>query len=175
MRRDATLILVVCALALAPAAGAYTRSPELEQVSKVFANGRGWPVRCDTPEEWADTGADPLWAFAYTQMDERYVVLRGDLCPFAEHPEDETTPPWDRALAVLVLIHESYHVRAWPLRRVEGRVECQAIRHFTVGAQLLGATPDQAQELLPYALAWHYLIARPGTAYEWRKCRVPPW
>ena len=43
------------------------------------------------------------------------------------------TPPWQMALGALALIHEAYHLRIWNHRLDEGRVNCQAIRHFKVG------------------------------------------
>ena len=63
-------------------------------------------------------------------------------------------------------------MRLWPWRRNEAEVECHAIRHFKVGARLLGASPELANELLPYALAAH---ARMGRLYRDDNCKVPLW
>jgi len=87
---------------------------------------------------------------------------------------DPGVPLWQRATGVLVLLHEAYHLRLWRWRRDEGKVECQAIRHFKVGARLLGDSPELADELLPYALAAH---VRMKVLYDYRddKCKVPLW
>lgn len=61
---------------------------------------------------------------------------------------------------VIVLVHEAYHLRRWKWRRSEPKVECQAIPRFTIGARLLGATPEVANDLLPYALAAHARMIR---------------
>jgi hypothetical protein len=167
------VLLVLAALICAAPAYGYTTSDELSHVSSVFANGRAWPVECIAPQE--SDGSLDQWVFGFTDMAEHYVALRADLCPLAEHPEDETTSPWDRAIAVLALVHESYHVRNWSWRWNEARVECQAIRHFKIGVKLLGGSQQNADDLLPYALAWHFLIARPGTPYFLSGCRVPSW
>lgn len=168
------LLTLAAALVFAAPAGAYTRSDKLEHVLSVFANGRAWPVECATPDEAAELGLDD-WSFAFTEMKQHYVMMRGDLCPAAENAADESIPPLERSIAILALVHEAYHVRAWTWRHDEARVECRAIQHFKIGAQLLGASEDQAQELLPFALMWHYFIARPEWLYYDPNCRVPHW
>lgn len=169
------LLCLCCGLCGQVDSLAATTPPELNQVSSIFANGRAWPVYCvDTEDELAEGLLDE-WSWGFTEMALEYVVLRSDLCPAAEHPEDETLSPYTRAIGVLALIHEAYHVRAWAWRWNESRVECQAIRHFRVGVKLLGGSQDTADELYPYALMFHYLIARPGGVYYWPACRVPEW
>ncbi|HEX9295623.1 MAG TPA: hypothetical protein VF881_07305 [Polyangiaceae bacterium] len=74
-----------------------------------------------------------------------------------------------------MLLHEAYHVRHWKWRRNEGKVECQAIRHFTIGAQLLGASPALANELLPFALAAHARMVTLFPEYRDRTCMLPMW
>ena len=105
--------------------------------------------------------------------DDLWIAIQGPLCATAEQNGDETLPVWDRALSVLVLIHEAYHARAWGGRFDEARVECRAIRHFRVGAKLLGATQQQADDLMLYGLAWHFLFARPGMRYYSPWCQTP--
>ena len=77
-----------------------------------------------------------------------------------------------KALAVLTLVHESYHVRHWSWRLNEARVECQAIRHFRVGVRVLGGSQQLADRLLPFALAWHVELAR-DSVYQLPACRLP--
>jgi hypothetical protein len=74
-----------------------------------------------------------------------------------------------------VLVHEAYHIRRWKWRRDEAKVECQATRHFAIGAELLGASPELANDLLPYALAAHARMARLYPEYYDRTCKLPLW
>lgn len=165
-----TLLLMVVG-----SAAASPDSLELRAVAKVFANGRDWPVRCLEPGSEEAQGLLDDWSWGFTEMRDHYIALRADLCPAAEHPEDESLSPYTRAIAVLALVHEAYHVRAWAWRWNESRVECQAIRHFRAGVKLLGGSQDTADVLFPYALMFHFLIARPGGTYYWAGCRVPWW
>jgi hypothetical protein len=153
------LLLALGGLLAASPAPAYDRPLVLERVASFFAL-RPAEVRCPSPEEWA---SDPIWgtapnpqrAWAYTDMVNEHIVLHPALCAGAGAVQDATVPAWQRAAGVLVLVHEAYHLRRWKWRRSEAKVECQAIRHFTTGAQLLGASPELANDLLPYALAAH--------------------
>jgi hypothetical protein len=76
---------------------------------------------------------------------------------------------------VLVLVNESFHLRHWSGRYSESNVECQAIRHFRYGAELLGASPALANDLLPYGLAAHSRMVRLYPNYAERKCKLPLW
>jgi hypothetical protein len=75
----------------------------------------------------------------------------------------------------LVLVHEAYHLRRWKWHRSEAKVECQAIRYFTTGAELLGASPQLANDLLPYALAAHARMVELFPNYRGRDCKLPLW
>lgn len=136
-------------------------------------------VRCPDQAEWGDFArielgeSDPELVFGATHLKADWIMLRTDICEAADRPGDETISPSLRALAVMTLVHEAYHVRRWSARRNEGRVQCQAIRHFRVGAQLLGATRAQADLLYPFALSWHRGIAQRDSEYHWSGCRVP--
>jgi hypothetical protein len=177
--RLATLgLALVGTLLVAPVSSAYDKPPELQRIAAVFAM-REAEVRCPSTEEWIH---DPIWgtapnpsrAWAYTDMLNDRIVLHPALCAGALAVSDPGVPLWQRATGVLVLVHEAYHLRLWPWRRNEGKVECQAIRHFKVGARLLGASPELADELLPYALVAH---VRMEVLYDYRddKCKVPLW
>jgi hypothetical protein len=126
----------------------------------------------------ADLG-DPLNAeeiytrtFAATAIVEFRWDLRPILDDLARSGADDSTD----ALAVLALVHETYHVRHWKWRQNEARVECQAIRHFRVGVQVLGGSPQLADRLLPFGREWHDRIARePGLPPDVvRGARVAP-
>jgi hypothetical protein len=54
-----------------------------------------------------------------------------------------------------------------------GEVECEAISHFILGAQLLGGSPELANELLPFALAVHARVVTHSPEYRDRRCRLP--
>jgi hypothetical protein len=83
-------------------------------------------------------------------------------------------PAWKQAAATLVLVHEAFHLRHWRFRRTEGKVECQAIVYFIEAAQKLGASETEANDLYPYALAWHWQ----QHLFPWYRdpaCVLPPW
>jgi hypothetical protein len=166
-------------LTSASSASAYDRPARLEQAASVFAL-RPAEVRCPSMAEWT---SDPIWptgpnaqrAWGYTDMVDEYIVIHPNLCAGAQAVADPAVPPWERATGVLVLVHEAYHLRHWPFRRSEAKVECQAIRHFTSGARLLGASRELANDLLPYALAAHDRMVRLYPEYRDRTCRLPLW
>jgi hypothetical protein len=179
VRRPALILLAISAvLAAAPPASGYQRPAELERVASIFAL-REAEVRCPSNEEWI---ADPIWggstsarAWGYTDMVAAYIVLHPALCAGALAVTDTALPSWQRATGILVLVHEAYHLRRWAGRRSEGKVECQAIRHFTMGAERLGASPELANDLLPYALAAHQRMVTLFPNYRDRSCKLPLW
>jgi hypothetical protein len=160
-------------------ASAYDRPPLLERVASVFAM-RPAELRCPTSEEWVD---DPIWgtgpntsrAWGYTDMVNDRIVLHPALCVGAGAISDPTLPAWQRATGALVLVHEAYHMRFWRWRRDEAKVECQAIRHFVTAAQMLGASRELANDLLPFALAAHARMVTLYPQYRDRRCRLPLW
>jgi hypothetical protein len=172
-------LTLVCALLVAPVASAYDKPPDLQRVAAIFAM-REAEVRCPSMEEWVN---DPIWgtapnpsrAWGYTDMVNDHIVLQPALCSGALAVADPAVPSWQRATGVLVLVHEAYHMRLWRWRRNEAKVECQAIRHFKVGARLLGASPELANELLPSALAAHARMVRLYPEYRDDKCNLPLW
>lgn len=166
----------IAALGLSASASAYEQPAELARVASVFAMQEA-EVRCPSNAEWE---ADPIWgggprAWGYTNMLRDYIELHPAFCAGALGVADEALPSWQRAVGVLVLVHEAYHLRRWRWRFDEAKVECQAIRHFGVGARLLGATPELANELLPYALAAHARMGRLFPEYRDPSCRLPVW
>ncbi len=178
--RTAVLGLVLGVVLLAaPTASAYERPPLLENVASYFAM-RPAEVRCPSNREWV---GDPIWGTApnpqrgwgYTDMMAEYIVLHPALCAGAVAVSDPLVPLWQRATGVLVLVHEAYHLRRWKWRRNEAKVECQAIRHFRSGAQLLGASPELANELLPFALAAHARMVTLFPEYRDPRCKLPLW
>jgi hypothetical protein len=166
---------------LAPAApiSAYDRPALLERVASAFAL-RPAEVRCPSMAEWV---SDPIWgispnpqrAWGYTDTVHEHVVLHPTLCAGAAGIADDKLPAWERAAGTLVLVHEAYHLRPWRYRSNEAQVECRAIQSFTRCAELLGASPELANDLLPYALAAHARMIKLFPEYRARRCRLPLW
>jgi hypothetical protein len=181
MRRIVVAIaiaVVAAAFSVQPAVG-YDRPPLVERVASTLAL-RPVDVRCPTMQEWV---SDPIWgtapnpqrAWGYTDMVNDFSVIHPLLCAGAAAVTDTTIPAWQRATGVLVLVHESYHLRHWRGRYSEATVECQAIHHFRHGAELLGASPELANDLLPYGLAAHDRMVRLYPNYRNRACKLPLW
>jgi hypothetical protein len=112
---------------------------------------------------------------AYTNLGDDHSMLGPLACEGALNVAGPDVPIWQQALGVLVLTHEAFHLRHWRFRRDEGKVECQAIVHFKDAAERLGATAAQAEDLYPYALAWHARLMRLFPRYRDPKCVIPPW
>ena len=162
-----------------PSALIYDRPALIEQVASFFAL-RPADVRCPTMAEWVSdpiwgNGPDPQRAWGYTDMLHDFSVIHPLLCAGANAVTDTAVPAWQRATGVLVLVHESYHLRHWSGRYSEAKVECQAVRRFRQGAELLGATPELANDLLPYGLAAHDRMVRLYPNYRDRTCNLPLW
>lgn len=158
---------------------AYERPPLIERVASIFAL-RPVDVGCPTMQEWVSNpiwgnGPNPQRAWGYTDMLHDFSVIQPLLCAGAAAVTDTAIPAWQRATGALVLVHESYHLRHWAGRYSEAKVECQAIHHFQQGAQLLGASPELANDLLPYALAAHDRMIRLYPNYHERACKIPLW
>ena len=141
-------------------AHAYTTDPHIAAFVELFANGTPAVVRCpESAQEWRfDLGgmddSDSEDVYGRTFIGSSVVEFRWDLCPILDQLAYSDADDSTKALAVLTLLHESYHVRHWAWRLDEARVECRAIRHFRVGVRVLGGSQELADRLLPYALAW---------------------
>jgi hypothetical protein len=145
----------------------------LNEVARYYSLGVG-DVWCVSPAEWnADGESKTYWAYANVRQD--YAVLAPLICEGALNVANPDVPAWQRAVGTLVLVHEAFHLRHWPFRRDEGKVECQAIVYFTEAAQKLGASEAEANNLYPYALAWHWRLAELLPWYRDPKCLLPPW
>lgn len=119
--------------------------------------GRPVNVRCygDEPQSPAEYGA---WGYVEVPTGkQQWEALDERLCAGASAPNSDL-PDWQRALGVLVLTHESYHLRRWGGAGDEGKVECKAIRHWKTSMRLLGATEATVNDLWPWTLAVHYRL-----------------
>jgi hypothetical protein len=170
------LLIAVGAFAVTPAANARSVNPHIAAFVQFFANGAPVQVRCpDSLDEWnTDLGGrehiDDVYGVTFTQTS--VVEFRADLCVIMDNLAQSTADESTKALAVLALLHESYHVRHWTWRFDEAHVECQAIRHFRIGVRVLGGSRQLADELFPHGLAWHHRIAA-EPAYFLPSCRLP--
>lgn len=175
-RGSATCVLTVAlllVLVLAPVGRAYETRTRLNDVARYYSLGVG-EVRCASPGEWGvDAYSKSYWAYTNVRTD--YAVLAPELCEGALRVASTEIPAWQRALGTLVLVHEAFHLRHWRFRRDEGKVECQAIVYFTEAAQKLGASEAEANNLYPYALAWHSRQTQLLPWYRDPTCLIPPW
>jgi hypothetical protein len=176
MTRRAIIVFGLAALAalvLAVGAAAYDKPALLNEVSAVYSLGAG-EVRCPSTEEWRSDAASSF-SHAYTHMLENYAVLSPTACAGARGVGTAEIPDWQEAFGILVLVHESFHLRKWRWRRHEGKVECQAMVYFQDAAVRLGASKEHAYELYSYALAMHANTIRNFRDYRDRKCVLPVW
>jgi hypothetical protein len=167
----AALVTLGCVTLLcAPPALAQYESPKLAAVASVFAME---PVKVTCSEHGEDSILDfEAWGYVYLAVPE--VHMSTYLCHAAENVTSDAYGLSLRAIAVLVLTHESYHLRTvWGGRGDEALVECKAIRHFRYSAQMLGASPELATQLRVYALAFHWRLAARHPAYNLAGCTVP--
>jgi hypothetical protein len=166
-------VALLLGLALASPADAYETPALLNDVARQYSLGVG-EVHCPSPDEWA---SDPFVGsrWAYTNVRRDYAVLAPSVCEGALNVARADVPAWKRAAGTLVLVHEAFHLRHWRFRRDEGKVECQAIVYFTEAAQRLGASEAEANNLYPYALAWHWRQLQLLPWYRDPACVLPPW
>jgi hypothetical protein len=177
------VIIAVAALLFGSAAGqasanaVTTTNPHIAAFVQVFSSGTPAQVRCpDSPDEWGSDLGDPLYPeeiYGRTFTQTEVVEFRADLCPILDNLASSNAEDSTKALAVLSLVHESYHVRHWGWRLNEAHVECQAIRHFRVGVRVLGGSQQLADRLFPLALAWHSVITK-NPSYYLASCELPP-
>jgi hypothetical protein len=171
--RCACAVALLLGLLVVPIGRPYETPPTLNDVARFYSLGVG-EVRCASPAEWK-ADAQSQSSSGYTNIRKEHVVLAPHVCAGALNVASTQVPAWQRALGTLVLVHEAFHLRHWRFRRDEGKVECQAIVYFTEAARKLGASEAEANNLYPYALAWHW---RRTQLYPWYRdptCVLPPW
>ncbi len=172
-RRFLLAVALLLWLVVAVRAQAYDAPSRLNEVARVYSLGIG-EVRCASPAEWqADSHSSFQWGYTNVRAD--YTVLPPLICDGALNVADAQFSAWQRALGTLVLVHEAFHLRHWRFRRNEAKVECQAIVYFTEAAEKLGASEAEANNLYPYALAWHRWLTQRFSWYRDRTCVIPPW
>jgi len=167
------LLAILVALVFCYSAAAAYQIPKLNQVSGIFAMHKE-TVLCYDPGEPGDPYSMGAWGYVLT-YDRTTVNLTKEMCDgiVAVIRHDTSIPAWERAVGVLVLVHESYHARYWAGNNSEALVECKAIRHWAYGMKFLGATPQEIQQLLPYALAFHFREEEKFREYDLHSCNTP--
>jgi hypothetical protein len=180
MRVVTFFIALVCVLLLsASSAFSYTESMPLASVASTFAQ-RPVAVRCYEPLEDDSPSGEGAWGYVIQPLGwASFLALDERLCEGALNVNNSALPIWERALGVLVLTHESYHLRRWGAAGNEAKVECRAIRHWRVSAKMLGASDAAIDEIWPFALASHYhltefMLADGTRPYYDENCVVPP-
>jgi len=171
----AAAVGVAAALSVAflPSAGAYDLPARLNEVAHVYSLGAG-EVRCPSEAEWSAYYGS-AFAWGSTNLREDVTLLAPSMCEGALNVGNDSVPLWQQAAGAWVLVHESWHLRHWRHRRDEAKVACQAIVLFRDGAERLGASEQQAEELYPYALALHLRQAALFSWYKNTSCRAPLW
>ena len=161
------LILAALVFLVASPALGFSRHASIDAVASWLA-GRTVYVRCLTPRESRDDPIINAWgASAYVEGDRDrlnrwrpfdYTVfahghcgplrslLRRDLLDYSMQ---------DYAWAVLVLVHESGHLKGHRWSSDEALTQTWALRHFVYAAMRLNVSEEEARELLRLAVAIH--------------------
>jgi hypothetical protein len=168
MRRVVVLLTVAAACLLPAAASAQYEDAKLGEVASVFAM-TPVSVVCATAAE------DPWHGFAwgYVQLGVPVVHVDAYLCDAIVDVNSRRFGVRRKALAVMVLVHEAYHLRAWGGAGSEAETQCAAIRHVRYAAQFLGAPYMFAMRLRDLAVDWHDQLTGQHGEYHMPDCKVP--
>ena len=126
-------------------------------------------VHCQTlGESWLRAGGHLGWvSWGADGVPERRTVLAGSTCghlrSWLRHRGEETT--FDEMIAVHVLTHESMHMAG---RLNEAEAECAAVQRDALTAILLGAPPQNAEQLA--RSYWSEAYPRMTDAYSSPAC-----
>jgi hypothetical protein len=169
MRRFVVLLAVASACLLPAAASAEYEDAKLAEVASVFAM-QPVTVECATADE------DWTFAFAWGYVDLGVPVVHVDsyLCDAIVDVNSKKFGAKRKALAVLVLVHEAYHLReSWAGHASESETQCKAIRHVRYAAQFLGASYEFAMRLRDLAVGWHDSLGADHPEYSLAGCKAP--
>lgn len=176
------LAVVVAALALAPTALGYSRHAELDEIASWLAM-RPVEVQCLTEAEteadetiqWGASAYvegyftdDAVWhphsstVFAYGICEDLMALLEG------RATDVEFS---DLVWSLLVITHESGHLRGARWSGSEARTQCWAMRHLRYVAQRMGITDEVALRMVMHqGLEWHKGLP---DNYLLKTCRLP--
>lgn len=181
MRLFFFLAVVATALIAAPSASPFAQNTTIDATASWLAM-RPVSIHCLTQEE---SDEDPTisrggaayvigdtdsngWhpgdysVFMYGLCEPLIALQAGDLSSYSAS---------DLAWSILVLTHESGHLRGWRWSGSEARTECWAIRHVRYVAQRLGVTdPALLRLIVGYALSYHNAM---GYDYQLASCKLP--
>jgi hypothetical protein len=173
LRLRVALVALILAM---PGAAVAQRDPValLDSVASSIA-GRPVVVVCLDEGDAGYPGDYGAWGYVYLWGDNEFMsqeVCDGLLALTGGPP----AALWKQALGVLVLTHESFHLNQHVKQpENEARTECRAIKNFTRTAGMLGASNEDAERLLPFALAIHWRVAAKAREYFYEPCKVPNW
>jgi hypothetical protein len=169
MRRFVVLLAVASACLLPAAAAAEYEDAKLGEVASVFAMQPVTVTCASADEDWTFA-----FAWGYVQPGVPVVHLDSYLCDAIVDVNSKRFGAKRKALAVMVLVHESYHLReSWGGAGSESETQCAAIRHVRVGAQFLGASYSFAMRLRDLAVGWHDQLGADHPEYGLAGCKVP--
>ncbi len=169
------LVACLAALVLAGSAAAWTDNTTLDETASWLA-GRPVTVHCLSRAEEA---ADGTMAIAYGYvwfngtMPDDHMTVGHDICgPLLRWLKDgvHNTVEWRLALAVMVLTHESGHLRGM---RDEAVTQCWAIRHVYYVARHLGFGEREARWIRNIALRIDASHNRNYPEYDLPGCKRP--
>lgn len=175
------LVVVLTALVVASSASPYARNTTIDATASWLAM-RPVSVRCLTQKE---SDEDPViqWGAAayvigYSDSDGwhplDYSVFSHGICePLIALQAGDLSgySVGDLALSILVLTHESGHLRGWRWAADEAKTECWAIRHVRYVAQRLGVTdPLFLKKIVGIALSYHKAM---DSSYRLASCKLP--
>jgi hypothetical protein len=180
-RRRFVVAVALLALWLASSASAYWTSPELDSAASWLAQRRV-EVRCLTEAESADDFVIASGASAYVDgwFDRRgrwhpvnhtvfgYGVCETLIALLAGEADEFTVS--DLAWALLVLTHESGHLRGHRWSADEAKTECWAIRHVGYVAARFGLDDSARRLIVAYALEHHRALP---DVYHLPGCKLP--
>ncbi len=169
------LATVIVALGVSPVASAWTTNNEATRVASIYAERTDVTVRCFSEDEAYSPSHLGAWGYTMPLLNPIVYLDGPTICAGIDAipTDDPAVEDWKKAIGVLVLTHEAYHLRHWRWWRSEGRVECQAIRHWRYTVRMLGGTTAQADRLFPWALEAHYHLISFAPEYNYDKCVVP--
>lgn len=169
---------LVIACAVAGTAGAYSTSPVLDETASWLAL-RPVEIRCQTIAE-DTTGLPARWATAayVDTIDDRpadYAVFGRDVCEqliaLSTNTWQKRYTPQQLGWAVLVLGHESYHLRGRPGWRNEARATRYGLARARSVALRLGASNAFAWTLRSWAQWWCWQLP---LHYRAKGCELSP-
>ena len=172
MRRILAALVAAFAILIPAAQAEWTGAP-LDAVASHFAM-RDVRVLCRNEDE--DTYL--VWAWGYvnwpiaeqtdTKIHEKLCL--GALAIDLDVPE---VPDWQKALGVMVIVHESFHLKHVRNALSEKITECRAFRKYDEAFRLLGAEPAVMARLMPLAIARHFWFLREIPKYDLKSCETP--